>query len=216
MLGFSPIGSAPTAVADAGVASGQVVGTTTGIGPVAALGTPFVYGSIVCSVDGVATTVLGVPVSAVPQTICVSASIAPSTALGVPSYLSAFVCTASGIARQTALGRPRYQSGYYASPSIGGVAVGAPRARVGRFVCTPDPIRSGVVGAPNWTGAVRCATVGEVRSASIGVPIGGFTHFCSPQGFCSTRFGQPYVPQAAFDLSIFVRKAAPRFDVRPQ
>ena len=229
-LGFSPLGSAPLA-GDDGVLSAAAVAyiatgiaTTTGVGaPLAISIAPLDYSatgigastafgvpsaSAAASVAGFSSTQIGTPTAAMAG-VYIAAGIAPTTALGTPST-PATAFTVTGIqpayVRSTRVGKPSRLVYNYTASASQGARVGSPKAVTTSFTCLAAGISSGTLFGQAASLAVVRGKVGAIVTSQVGTPSSRFTQFGFVDGFGTTRFGQPRVPLAPFDLSIHIVK----------
>ncbi len=229
-LGFSPLGSAPLA-GDDGVLSAAAVAyiatgiaTTTGVGaPLAISIAPLDYSatgigastafgvpsaSAAASVAGFSSTQIGTPTAAMAG-VYIAAGIAPTTALGTPST-PATAFTVTGIqpayVRSTRVGKPSRLLHNYAPSALYGVRIGNPKAVTTGFTCLATGIAPSTLFGQASSLAVVHGKAGTIGASKVGTPTCQFTQFGYVSGFKSTRFVQPRVPLAPFDLSVHVVK----------
>ena len=196
-LGFSPLGSTPLAGAEGASSAAVASYIATGIAPTTGIGTP------------VATSI-ALPVYS-------AAGIAPTTAFGTPSTpTTAFTVTGiqPAYARSTRVGKPARLLHNYAPSASYGVRVGNPKAVTTGFTCFATGIALSTLFGQAASLAVVHGKAGTIGASKVGTPTCQFTQLGYVSGFKSTRFGQPRVPLAPFDLSLHVVKRERRLYAR--
>ena len=197
MLALRPATSSPITAEPTGIASAEILGSTTailtitlsatGIASAEALGTPTINSTITLSPTGISTgEVLGSPTHS--GTITLSPSgIATGEALGTPSYGEAITLSPTGIASAEALGNPTHSGAITVSPSsiASGEAMGTPEIIEEMFLNPVGIASAETMGSVSALLTIMLSPVGIASAEAVGSPTVSFATVMVPTSIVS-------------------------------